>query len=194
MMNCRATAPVAVVGSRQAERWPYKVSPLSIRSNAAMKPRLSILVLLFLAVSCSRTHATEFVSTASFELTRGVTLTVRASRFVPSKHSVRKVRGHVIIDGHQVLGVDGNIPTTQLEEAYLTIRGRKIVLDTSCLYDPWHTAPSKENFTAKWWEGEPQKDREVLTVSGSFSDGAGGYTVQWRVVDDTSLRIAIEQG
>jgi hypothetical protein len=158
-----------------------------------MKPKLTLSILLFIALSASRSAAAEFVSTASYELTRGVTLTVRASRFVPSKHSIRKVRGHVIIDGHQVEGVDGNIPTTQLDEAFLTIRGRKIVLDTSCLYEPWHTAPSKEKFTAKWWEGEPQKDREVLTISGSFSDGAGGYTVQWRVVDDTSLRIAIEQ-
>jgi hypothetical protein len=159
-----------------------------------MKPKLPVLLLIFFALTTSRSAAAEFVSTASFELTRGVTLTVRASRFVPSKHSIRKVRGHVIIDGHQVLGVDGSIPTTQLEEAYLTIRGRKIVLDTSSLYEPWHTAPFKENFTAKWWEGEPQKDREVLTISGTFSDGAGGYTVQWRVVDDTSLRLGIEQG
>jgi hypothetical protein len=158
-----------------------------------MKASFPLLGLVFLTLSWSQSGAAEFVSTASFELTPGVTLTVRASRFIPSKHTIRKVRGHVIIDGHQVEGVDGNIPTTQLEEAFLTIRGRKIVLDTSCLYEPWHSAPFKEHFTAQWWEGEPQKDREVLTVIASFSDGAGGYTVRWRVIDNTSLRVAIGQ-
>jgi hypothetical protein len=155
-----------------------------------MKSSIATLVLVFFALSCSQSRAAESVSTASFELTKGVTLTLRASRFVPSKHTIRKVRGHVIIDGHQVKGVDGDIPTTQLEEAYLTIRGRKIVLDTSCLYEP---SMSKENFTLEWWE-EPQKDREILTITGRFSDGAGGYKVQWMIVDDTSLRITIGSG
>jgi hypothetical protein len=158
-----------------------------------MKSSFALLVLILLPLSCSRSNAAEFVSNTSFELTPGVTLTVRASRFIPSKHTIRKVRGHVLIVGHQVQGVDGTIPTTQLEEAYVTIRGRKIALDTSCLYNPG-TDPSKKNFTATWWEGEPQKDREVLTITGSFSDGAGGYKVRWMIVDDTSLRISIGSG
>lgn len=155
-----------------------------------MKSSIATLVLVFFALSSSQSRAAESVSTASFELTKGVRLTLRASRFIPSKHTIRKVRGHVIIDGHQVKGVDGTIPTTQLEEAYLTIRGRKIVLDTSCLYEP---SMSKESFTAEWWE-EPQKDREILTITGRFSDGAGSYKVQWMIVDDTSLRISIGTG
>jgi hypothetical protein len=162
------------------------------RLYVPMKTRLILLLLISLTLDSSRSAAAESDRT-SFELTKGVTLTVRASRFIPSKHSIRKVRGHVIIDGHQVEGVDGTIPTTQLEEAYLTIRGRKIALDTSCLYNPG-TPPSKESFTAKWWDDEPQKDREVLTITGRFSDGAGGYKVQWRIVDDTSLRISIGSG
>jgi hypothetical protein len=157
-----------------------------------MKTTLTLLLLISFALGSSRSAAAESVSTTSFELTRGVTLTLRVSSFVPSKHSIRKVRGHVIIDGHQVEGVDGTIPTTQLDAAYVTIRGRKIALDTSCLYNPG-TDPLKEHFKATWWEDEPQKDREVLTISGSFSDGAGGYIVRWRVVDDTSLRIVIAQ-
>jgi hypothetical protein len=158
-----------------------------------MKSNIATLVLVFFALSSSRSRAAESGSTASFELTKDVTLTLQTSSFIPSKHKIRKVRGHVIIDGHQVEGVDGTIPTTQLDEAYLTIRGRKIALDTSCLYNPG-TAPSKESFSATWWEDEPQKDREVLTITGRFSDGAGGYKVQWRIVDDTSLRISIGTG
>jgi hypothetical protein len=161
-------------------------------SKLPMKSKFPLFFLISFTIITSHSDAAEFVGSASYQLTPGVTLTVRASRFIPSKHSIRKVRGHVIIDGRQVMGVDGNIPTVQLDEAYLTIRGRKIALDTSCLYDPWHTAPSKEHFEAKWWEGEPQNDREVLTISGTFSDGAGGYIVHWLVVDDTSLRISIE--
>jgi hypothetical protein len=159
-----------------------------------MKSKLPLFFFISFTIITSNSDGAELVRSASYQLTPGVTLTVRASRFIPSKHSVRKVRGNVIIDGRQVMGVDGNIPTVQLDEAYLTIRGRKIALDTSSLYDPWHTAPFKENFKAEWFEGEPQKDREILTISGTFSDGAGGYTVHWRVVDDTSLRMSIEQG
>ena len=161
-----------------------------------MKSKLPLFYLISFAIITSHAGAADFVGNASYQLAPGVTLTVRSSPFIPSKHSIRKVRGHVIIDGRQVMGVDGNIPTVQFDEAYVTIRGRKIALDTSCLYDPWNTAPSKEefkeNFKLEWWEGEPQKDREVLTIIGTFSDGAGGYTVHWRVVDNTSLRISIE--
>jgi hypothetical protein len=136
----------------------------------------------------------RFVSSAKFQLAAGVTLFVRASQFDASKHSVRNVKGEMIIDGHQVMGVDGSVPTTRLEEAYLVIRDKKIPLETSSMYDPWSSAPSKDQFKISWMEDEPQKDHSTassLTVSASFSDGAGGYEVQWKVVEGTSLRVAI---
>ena len=136
----------------------------------------------------------KFVSSAKFQLAPGVTLFVRASRFDPSKHSIRKVKGEVIIDGHQVVGVDGSTPSTQLEEAYLIIRNKKIPLETASMYNPWFSAPSKENFKISWMEDESQKDHRTassLTVSASFGDGAGAYDVQWKVVDGTSLRVAL---
>ena len=157
-----------------------------------MKSKLTLLFLVFFALNSARSQAAD-VGDARFEVLPGVTLVLRASRFVPSKHSVRKVKGHVIVDGHQVMGVDGTMPRTQLDEAYLIFHGRKIRLDTSSLYN---VGVEKEHFTASWVEDEPQKEHaadSVITISGQFSDGAGGYTVTWRVVDDTSLRLTIEE-
>lgn len=161
-----------------------------------MKSKHPILLLSLFALIYSRSQAAEFVSSANFEVLPGVTLVVRASPFVPSKHSIRKVKGHVIVDGHQVIGVDGSVPRTQLEEASLIIRGRRIRLETSSLYNPWLSAPSKSSFTASWVEDEPQKEHgadSVIRMSATFSDGAGGYTVTWRIVGDTSLRLVIEE-
>ena len=157
-----------------------------------MKTVLSLLLLYTLLLDCV---ASDFVERATLEIAPGVKLFVRASRFVPRKHTVRQFDGELLIDGRQVIGVDARAPRTQLDEAYLLIKGRRIRLDVSCLYNPWNTAPSKERFTASgvsdYRRIEVGADN-LSEVSASFADGANAYVVRWWIVGGTALRHSIE--
>ena len=157
-----------------------------------MKSIISLGLLFLLLASAG---ASDFVDRAAFEIAPGVKIVLRASRFVPSKHTIRRVGGELLIDGHQVFGVDGEAPLTQLSEAYLLVNGRKIALDTSCLYDPWFTSITRKSFGVSGGDAHHKPDAGHLNaVDASFSNGAGAYRVEWNIVGGTSLRVKITSG
>jgi hypothetical protein len=161
-----------------------------------MKITTCSLLLSFVLVS--GVCADDFASDFSCELLPGVRLVMHASRFNPSKHTIRKI-GHdeVIIDGHQVFGMSG-VPKTQLDNACVIIHGRKIPLEISCLYDPSFSAPGSEEIKFRYepqgyLDGHHKMTAETFTgVKVEFGDGEGAYSVEWRVVGDTSLRVNIQ--
>lgn len=161
--------------------------------------KIAIYSLLMSFVLASGADAGDFVPDFSCELLPGVKLVMHASRFIPSKHTIRKIdHDEVIIDGHQVFGMSG-IPKTQLDSAYIIIQGRKIPLDVSCLYDPCFSTPGSEEIKSRY---EPQgyldkqhkMTAETFTgLKAEFADGEGAYSVEWRVVGGTSLRVDVHR-
>lgn len=133
-----------------------------------------------------------FQEQASFLLLPDVTLHVRASKFRPEDHKIERFtiwadwQGVGLIDGKQVFGTDWSMPHTQLIAAHVEIGGKTIPLDVSCLFNPWVDIPSKDQFSCTPVEGG-------YKIRGGFSDGAGSYSVEWRIVRDHSVRLCINQ-
>ena len=154
---------------------------------------LLLLVSSLLAQSWPERQYQGFQGDASFQLLPEVTLHVRASKFRPEKHKIDRFtiwddwKGIGLIDGKQVFGTDWSMPHTQLIAAHVEIRGKKIPLDVSCLLNPWVDVPSKEAFSCTAVEGGYE-------IRGGFSDGAGSYSVLWRIVRDHSVRVCITTG
>lgn len=125
----------------------------------------------------------------TLELGHGLTLRMTASPFDPGQHSIERCRhedwsGVCLIDGKPVFGTDGEMPRWRLDKATVDLAGRKIDLDTSCMYNPWAARPEKGSYSASPVE-------VGFLVTGSFSDGAGAYYAQWLIVNGGSVRTVI---
>jgi hypothetical protein len=126
---------------------------------------------------------------ATIELGRGLTLRMSASPFDPKGHVIERCRHDgdnpvCLIDGKPVFGTDGEMPRSRLDKAAVEVAGRKVDLDTSCMYNPWVAKPEKSSYSAS-----PAEDGYLVT--GSFSGGAGSYFAQWLIVIGGSVRTVI---
>ena len=81
------------------------------------------------------------------------------------------------------IGLD--IPKNQLTNLVLEIGKNKIKLDVSSMFNPnLNSELSKHQFKI-------EKEGNQHVLYGFFSDGAGTYTAQWRIVDTISMREVI---
>jgi hypothetical protein len=160
-----------------------------------MKLRLG-LILLSLATITQPAWAEDFTPEVTCDLAPGVKLVMQASKFKESEHAIRKIGDQLLIDGKQAIGlVDGAVPKTQLDKATLIIEDKKIELDVSCLYNPWFTTPEKDSFALSAPE-ESEDAPSAQNIGGliaSFPEGIIRYSVEWRIVDGTALRVEIEE-
>lgn len=155
-----------------------------------------LIIILVNLISLSTASASQFVEKAVFDLGFKVKLYMIAKPFNPTKHSIKYCKpvfprddweGVSLIDGKPIFGTDWETPKYVLKEAYVKLNGKKIKLDVSCMYNPWFGEPDKKFFSAKKMEGS-------FIIEGNFSDGAGSYKVRWKIIEGTSIRIAIEDG
>ena len=81
------------------------------------------------------------------------------------------------------IGLDN--PKNQLTSLVLEIGKNKIILDVSSMFNPNFSGElSKHQFKII-------KEGNQYVLYGFFSDGAGTYTAQWRIVDTISMREVI---
>jgi len=90
------------------------------------------------------------------------------------------------IDGKIVFGTDGELPRFQLAKATLLFNGRQYRLLTDQMYNPWFGTgaaayPNKRFFKFR-------RDKGGYILRAMFSDGAGGYVAEWRVIATSATR------
>lgn len=113
--------------------------------------------------------------------------------FEPSKHSYDTCdtglgwKAICLIDKQLWFGSDAGmeLPKNQLVKLSLQLKDYHIELDVKGLYNPsWDNQLRKEQFKL-------EKAEIGYILTGYFSDGAGAYSVQWRIVNGTSMRTLI---
>jgi len=136
----------------------------------------------------------KFVDSATLILSPGIELHLKASIFDSTKHTIKYCevgphsdpwKGVCLIDGRPVFGAGWEIPYTVLDEAYVMIGQKKIVLDISSMYNPWVEFPNKEFFSINQTEGG-------IIINAKFSDGDGSYEAQWFIIEGTSVRLKLD--
>tara|TARA_B100000795_G_C22488283_1_gene319279 strand:- start:62 stop:559 length:498 start_codon:yes stop_codon:yes gene_type:complete len=89
-----------------------------------------------------------------------------------------------LIDNQQWFGSDAGLelPKNQLDSLSISINGLKIQLETSKMFNP--------SFSGKISERQFKliKTETGYTLYAFFSDGAGGYTAHWDIINDKSFR------
>lgn len=146
---------------------------------------IGLILLLYCTAGFSQTNTVKIDSIA--------TLTGTISTFDSQEHYMdtceTKMNWNYIclIDGKPWFGSDNgwNLPRNQLMKLELNLHGQNISLDVSGMYNPNYENSIRANqFKIKEGEG-------VYYLYGFFSDGAGGYTCHWKIVNGTSIRLKI---
>lgn len=165
-----------------------------------------------LALAEKRSEPTEAPLVVPFSKHEKLVLDYR--QFDPKKHTIHKGDGGWLIDGGLVFGTDHSMPANKLWEAHFVVGNRKISLDTSFMYNvalsitattcvpadcsrepmekdiprpPWH--PGKvANISLK-----THIEGEAYDINADFSDGAGHYQVQWKILGAASVRTLLIQ-
>ncbi|NIR48161.1 hypothetical protein GWO43_06865 [candidate division KSB1 bacterium] len=153
--------------------------------------QLTVLMSFILNISDSASgQISSFTEYATFELQPGVKLQIVAAPFDSTKHSIERCKivdwtGVCLIDNEPVFGTDWEIPRSSIKRIYLKVNDRKIELESSSMFNPWFTKPDERSFSLQRWT------QEGWIVRGYFSDAAGSYVAEWRVIKDKSIRTVI---
>ena len=126
----------------------------------------------------------------SIVLGNNIKLKFFMSSFDKSKHNIKKCivnddwEGVCLIDNRPFFGTDWELPTTQLDSAYVLINNQKVYLDVFSMYNPKINDSIENRYKIQSIEGG-------LLLEGNFSDGAGSYKSQWIIISESSLRTYI---
>lgn len=127
------------------------------------------------------------------KLSSEITLTGVIKKFDVTKHKYDTCdttlgwKSICLIDGQIWYGCDAGLelPKNQLTELIITIAKEEIMLDVSGMFNP-----SIENvLSANQFKLEPNEIG--YNLYGHFSDGAGTYSVHWKIVKNKSIRQVI---
>ena len=141
---------------------------------------LTLLLLSVMTVSAQRAPAGK-VGTFRFAEERGghkARLVFRTGAFNRSKHRItygKRLDLSVLeVDGRMALGVDGNVPRTEIRSIEFSFEGKSIAVPKRLYADCFEPNFGKDYFAVKAGD-----DGNSLLVFMAGSDGAGGYQVIW---------------
>lgn len=170
------------------------VASRSCQTLDRMRRAARIVALCFLASSFSARAAEESVS---FTLPSAVTIRIIEAPFVASKHQLKACPGGpeaCLIDGRLPLGTDGEVPKTYVKSISASFKGRTYALDASQMFNAWagraFEVKLRDGGHFRYFGGRCE-DRLNCIFRGLFSDGAGAFVAEWKVVNGTSQRTAL---
>ena len=154
-----------------------------------MKNLLTILLLSILTVNATAQE------TSIIKLSEEIEVIGSIEKFILSEHTVdtcnltSEFKTICLIDGKPWFGSDlsTELPENKLSTLTLKIKGEKIDLDVTGMFNP--------NFGYKLANNQFKiKETEVgYTLYGFFSDGAGTYTAHWKIIKNGAIRVLISK-
>jgi hypothetical protein len=154
---------------------------------------MKILLLIIGLGFAGQAFSQQTTSTIKFD--HNISLIAVIESFIQSKHKYDTCdnglgsKSICLIDGQIWYGNDLGleVPKNQLTRLTLRINNSNINLDISGMFNPNPSGRlTKEQF--KWKATE-----HGYILYGYFSDGAGAYTANWKIVKDKSIRQTISQ-
>ena len=155
-----------------------------------MKPRhASALALVLMIVSAPSLADTA----ATFALPSGVKVKIIEA---PFDKKLFKISGCTegsatcSINGHVPFGVAFGLPTTFLKGISVSYGDQSYALDVSDMYNAWRGRPLEYKGTVRYFGGKCVSKKDCQ-FRGLFSDGAGSFVAEWRVVDGKPIRTVL---
>ncbi len=128
---------------------------------------------------------------ASFKLPSGHKVTIVEAPFAEGKLKYSD-SSPCLVDGRIPFGTDCGIPSTYVKSLSVVVNGKSLKLDTSQMFNVWG------NRHLITYKGKPVRyfggsclDKEICVFRGLFSDGAGTFVAEWRVVNGATARTVV---
>jgi hypothetical protein len=151
---------------------------------------MNTLITFILAV----TPVAVFANTvASFILPSGVVVKIAEAPFSMSRFKVSGCTGSdevCRINGHIPLGSAQQLPKTFVKEILVSYRGASYHLDASNMYDAWGKRPLEVAGIVRYFGGKCF-DTKNCQFRGLFSDAAGSFVAEWKIINGLSNRTVL---
>jgi hypothetical protein len=154
-----------------------------------MKNIFSIVVLSFVIFATPAIADT----TSTFTLPSGVEVKIVEATFQKSLFKVEGCsdRDSVCrINGHVPVGSAFGLPKTYVKSITISFQGRSYSLDVSDMYDAWGSRPLEYRGKIRYFGGKCF-DSKNCQFRGIFSDAAGAFVAEWRVVNEMPIRTVL---
>lgn len=153
-----------------------------------MKNVYIIIILCLLTATCVNA---ETIST--FILPSGVEVKIVEDVFQKSKFKIEGCYDHdsvCRINGHIPFGSLFGLPKTYLKIVSISFKGKSYLLDASNMYNAWGSRPLEYPGKIRYFGGKCS-DINNCQVRGIFSDAAGSFVAEWRIVDGLQIRTVL---
>lgn len=95
-----------------------------------------------------------------------------------------------LINGHIPFGSDATLPKTFVKRIGITYRGQSYSLDVSDMYNAWGSRPLEVKGVVRYFGGKCF-DAKNCQFRGIFSDGAGSFVAEWKIINGIPLRTVL---
>jgi hypothetical protein len=131
--------------------------------------------------------------TSTFSLPSGIEVKIVEATFQKNQFKVEGCSDQdsvCRINGHIPFGIAFGLPKTYLKSITISFRGRSYSLDVSDMYNAWGSRPLEYKGTVRYFGGKCFNG-ESCQVRGLFSDAAGTFVAEWRVVKGVAVRTVL---
>lgn len=131
--------------------------------------------------------------TATFTLPSGVNVDILESEF---EKSLFKVEGCsqpdpiCRINDQIPMGVASGLPRTYIKSITISFKGQSYSLDVSSMYNGWGSHPLEYPGVIRYFGGQCV-DTKFCQFRGIFSDGAGSFVAEWKIIGGKSVRTVL---
>lgn len=95
-----------------------------------------------------------------------------------------------LINGHIPFGTDLELPKTYVSKITASYQGQTYLLDSSNMYNAWGGRDFETKSGVRYFGGKCF-DAKNCQFRGVFSDAAGTFVAEWKVIDGISLRTVL---
>ena len=150
-------------------------------------------LLSFIALNLFFSYSAIAETQTTFMLPSGVEVKIIEEKFSVSDFDVEGCGNSdtsCLINGNLPYGTAFGLPKSYLKELTVTYNGRSHKLDTSNMYNAWGSRPLEYKGVIRYFGGNCY-DKDNCQFRGLFSDAAGSYVAEWKIIYGKSYRTVL---
>jgi hypothetical protein len=147
-------------------------------------------ILMFFAVAVAAVAPCNLDAASTFSLPSGVRVTIVEFPFGTDSFRVSGCGSDVqpcLINGRIPFGIAYGLPKTYVKSITVAYRNKSYLLNSSDMFNAWGNRPLAVKGAIRYFGGGCV-DSKNCQFRGIFSDGAGTFVAEWRIVDGTEFR------
>ncbi|MBC3928644.1 hypothetical protein H8K29_10515 [Undibacterium sp. CY21W] len=129
----------------------------------------------------------------NFTLPSGVAVELVEQAFVKSQFKVEGCNGQekkCLINGRIPFGTDLDLPKSYVKSIRVSFQGKTYSLSSDGMYNAWGKRPLEYPGSVRYFGGKCF-DSQNCQFRGLFSDAAGSFVAEWRVVNGVPTRTVL---